>query len=442
MIVASGTSVFSFEHFSLLQLCLFCLFLLMVSFVFSGTETAFFSLQKIDKQRLSNAGSTGRRILYFLNKKSALITTLLIGNETVNVCLASVGVGLFAKVLGDPESDLAPYLNVLIVTPTLVLMSEITPKVLAYRFNRAWVNLAVWPLTVFYYVVILARVLVQAIVGLLSTFFGVSGRTVQEGLKEEELLTLIDQGTAAGTVDTRERDMIESVFEFDDLTVARVMTPRPDIFSVPLNIGWTGLIRRVEESGFSRIPVYGKGSDDIVGVMLLKDILKHQKTPPSGPRQLRSLLMPPVFVPHSKPATDMLQEFLRQRNHIAFVVDEHGTLIGMVTLDDLLEELFGEIPDEDSEERSIVTFDRVGTYVVNAGMDVEDFTEETGLALPEGEYHTVGGFVFHELGRLPRRGDKVVWNGNRFIVRTMDGRRVAKLQVKVASTIAHQEATV
>jgi len=441
MIMAAGTPVFTFEQFSVMQLITFCLILLMVSFVFSGTETAFFSLQKLDKQRLSNEGRTGTRILYFLNKKSSLITTLLIGNETVNVCLASVGVGLFAKLLGDSESSLAPYLNVLIITPTLVLISEITPKVLAYRFNRSWVTVAVWPLTVFYYIVFFARILVQAIVGLLSTFFGVSGRTVQEGLKEEELLTLIDQGTAAGTVDTRERDMIESVFEFDDLTVARVMTPRPDIFNVPLNIGWTGLIKRVEESGFSRIPVYGKGTDDIVGVMLLKDILKHQKTPPSGPRQLRSLLMPPVFVPHSKPATDMLQEFLLQRNHISFVVDEHGTLIGMVTLDDLLEELFGEIQDEESEEKSIVTVDRAGTYVVNAGMDVEDFVEETGLELPEGDYHTVGGFVFHELGRLPRRGDKVMWNGNQFIVRTMDGRRVAKLQVKVASPPTAQEAS-
>ena len=294
----------------------------------------------------------------------------------------------------------------------------------------------------FFHIVFPARVLVQGVVGILSRLFGVSGNAIQEGLKEEELLTLVEQGTADGTVDSRERDLIESVFEFDDLTVARVMTPRPDMFSVPLNIGWTGLIKRVKESGFSRIPVYGRTADDIVGVMLLKDILKHQKNPPSGPRQLRSLLMPPVFVPHSKPATDMLQECLRQRNHISFVVDEHGTLTGMVTLDDLLEELFGEVQDEDSEERSIVSFDQTGTYIVNAGMDIEDFTEETGLSLPEGEYHTVGGFVFHKLGRLPRRGDKVVWNDHRFIVRTMDGRRVAQLQVKVASKDPKQELSI
>ena len=180
MIVASGTSVFSFEQLSVLQLCFFCMILLCISFVFSGTETAFFSLQKLDKQRLSSAGSTGSRVLNFLSKKSSLITTVLIGNETVNVCLASVGVGLIAKVLGDPESELAPYLNILIVTPTLVLVSEITPKVLAYRFNRSWVQLAVWPLTVFFYIVFPARVLIQGVVGILSRLFGVSGNAIRK----------------------------------------------------------------------------------------------------------------------------------------------------------------------------------------------------------------------------------------------------------------------
>jgi len=407
-----------------------CLILLGLSFLFSGTETAFFSLQKLDKQRLLKSGSTGQRVLKLLKRRAALITTLLIGNETVNVTLAATGAELFNTFTNSPT--LNSWLNILIITPTLVLLSEITPKVLAFRFNRQWAKLAIWPLSMFFIVVTVPRIFVQALVSGMSRLFGASDKETGAGLGEEELMSLIDLGAAAGTVDSREREMIESVLEFDELTVGRLMTPRPDIFSIPLSEGWTGLLAGIQETRFSRIPLYDRGKEDIVGVLLRKDMLKHQRSPPAGPRQLRSLLMPPVFIPQSKPATDLLQEFLRQRNHIAFVVDEHGTLVGLVTLDDLLEELFGDIPDDDSEEPDVVPQGPSGLFVVNAGLDVEDFEETTGLALPEGDYHTVGGFVFHELGRLPRRGDRVFWEENRFVVRKMDGRRIASLQVKLA----------
>jgi len=164
-------------------------------------------------------------------------------------------------------------------------------------------------------------------------------------------------------------------------------------------------------------------------------MLRHQINPPTGPRQLRSLLLRPKFVPQSKPATDMLREFLADRSHIAFAVDEHGTLVGLVTLDDLIEELFGDVKDDDSEEPDEIVKHDTNTYLLNAGMDIEDFEEETSLELPEGDYHTVGGFIFHQLGRLPDRGDTITWEGHEFVVKTMDGRRIAKLSLVIAPQV-------
>ena len=162
--------------------------------------------------------------------------------------------------------------------------------------------------------------------------------------------------------------------------------------------------------------------------LLVKDLLRHRKHPPAGPRQLRSLLLPPTFVPATKSADDMMREFLERRLHMAFVVDEHGTLVGLITLDDLLDELLGDEL-EDSEEISEIRNIRPNAITVRAAMDIEDFEEETGIHIPDGDWHTLGGFVFHELGRLPAQGDTVTWEGYRFVVSAMEGRRIETLEV-------------
>jgi len=403
--------------------------LLVLSFLFSGTETALFSLQKLQRQRLDSQGGVGAQVNRLLDRRTALITTILIGNETVNVAFASTGAGLFEGMSGYPWLD--PWLNILVVTPTLVLLSEITPKVLAFRFNVGWARAAAWPLTAFQVVVLPVRLIVSGIVTVLARALGVTARRQDEGLREAELLSLLDQGALAGNVEAHEREMVEAVFEFEDLTVGRLMTPRPDMFALSVRTPWDDIVEGCREQGYSRVPVFDDDIEDIVGVLLLKDVLKHRSSPPEGPLQLRSLLLPPVFVPQSKPAHDMLQAFLERRYHLAFVVDEHGTLVGLVTLDDLLAELFGDFPDEDDEDPDSVQRLAPGVWTVRASVDLEDFEDETGVTLPEGDYHTVGGFVFHRLGRLPHRGDAFSFRGHRFVVKRMEGRRIAEVTVRI-----------
>lgn len=402
--------------------------LLTLSFLFSGTETALFSLQKLQRQRL-DATSAGRRANALLERRAALITTILIGNETVNVAFANTGARLFDDL--TPYAWLNPWLNILVVTPILILFSEITPKVIAYRFNTRWARAAAWPVTGFSYLMAPLRWVVSGIVTVLARAAGVTAARREEGIGEAELLSLLDQGTRAGSVEAHHREMIEAVFEFDELTVGRLKTPRPDMFSLAIDTPWDAIVSACREEAYSRVPIYEEDPEEIVGVLLLKDVLKHLARPPAGPLQLRALLLPPIFVPQSKPAHDMLREFLDRRFHMSFVMDEHGTLTGLVTLDDLLSELFGDFPDEDDDDDDGVQRLGMTTWAVKASLDLEDFCEATGLDLPEGEYHTVGGWVFHQLGRLPHRGDAFTWHGHRFVVRRMDGRRIDEVLVRL-----------
>lgn len=397
-----------------------------LSFFFSGTETALFSLQKVDRQRFERDGATGHRILALLRRRTALISSILIGNETMNVSIAALGAFLITTLA--PE---APWLNVVVVVPALLLLSEITPKVTAYRYNARWSRLVVWPLSAFVTAVTPLRWIVGGLVTLLARPLGVRGRGLEDRLAESEIRTLVEQGAAAGGVREREREIIEAVFEFDDISVGRLMTPHPDVFAVPLDIPWDDLLEQCRDAGYARIPVYEDTVDEVVGVLLLKDLLKYRNRPPAGPRQLRSMLLPPTFVPRSKRADIMLREFMEHRYHMAFVVNEHGTLVGLITLDDLLSELVGELLDpEDPDAGPELVEPEPGTLQVKAVMDLEDFYEESGLSLPEGDYETVGGFVFHRLGRLPRLGDVVEEGGHRFSVAAMDGRRILEVQVE------------
>jgi CBS domain containing-hemolysin-like protein len=426
MILAASLSV-DVEPSVATAVLIVCLFA--ASFFFSGTETALYSLEKVDRSWFERKGTTGRQVNWLLSRNNALIATILMGNETANVTLATVSASLCAQYFPG-----YPWVNVLILPPILLLVSEFTPKTLARRFNRRWARLAVWPLTAFFFAGLPFRLVVSGLVTLLARPFGVSQHSAQENLREDELRRYIARGAAAGELDEMERDIIESVFEFDTIVVERLMTPRPDVFSLPLETPREDLFRLAREAGFSRIPIHSGRSDDILGVLLLKDLLRlHVSDEPS----IRTLLLSPVFVPQSKPADTMLREFLAKKLHMAFVVDEHGTLIGLVTLDDLLDELIGELEadDEDSEVSRV----RPGVYTVRAGIDTEDFTEVTSISLPEGDYNTVAGFVFHQLGRLPRTGDEVQHEQWSFVVSRMEGRRIVEVVVRHTSPRRRRE---
>lgn len=396
-------------------LCVLALFL--VSFFFSGTETALFLLRHDRRRELLD-----QRVETLQERRSDLLATLLLGNVGANIALAAYGAVLVNRFAPDRL-----WLNVALLTPLIVLLVEVTPKRLAAAYPRQWTSVAWWPLNLFWFVVSPLRIVFAGLVNIIVRAFGADPERYSSALGTAELLELVGSGAASGALDELERDIIEAVFEFDDITVERLMTPRTEMFSLPLTLSWEELLKRAAESGHTRIPIQGGRSDDIIGVLLLKDLLKHRKHPPAGPRQLRALLLPTVFVPSTKSADAMLAEFLEQGFAMAFVVDEHGTLVGLVTLDDLLSELMGELDNEDPDKED--TGPLGGPWLLDGALDAEDFRDQTGIDLPDGEYNTLGGFVFMQLGRLPAPGDVVSWANHQFVVREMDGRRISMVHV-------------
>lgn len=396
--------------------------LVALSFAFSGTQAAFQGLQKPERERLSRGTAPEQLVGRLLQHRPALQTSLLLGSESANVALTAVLAWWLTSVERWPYNVLL--WNLALATPLIVLLGDATPGIVGARHRRAWTTLAAGATEVWFWVTTPLRVVLSGLTSLIGRLAGVE--EPDDAVAEEELLAYVDSSTATGQLDPSERDIIEAVFEFDDLTVERLMTPRPDVFSVPWNTPWRDLVAQCRDQELSRVPVTGQTAEDIVGLLLVRDLLRFRNEAPTA-RQLRSLLLPPIFVPASKPADAMLREFLAKRFHLAFVVDEHGTFVGIVTLDDLLRELLG--TDDEDEQESDIALLQPGALTVKASIDIEDFTQETGIRLPEGDYHTLGGFVFHSLGRLPRRGESLVSGRHEFLIAKMEGRRVSEIVV-------------
>lgn len=403
--------------------------LLCGSAFFSGSETALFSLQPLDREALREEGVTSVDAL--LDRPRRTLASILIGNEVVNVTLSTVTAGLVVAVLPDHA-----WLNVVLLTPVLLLMGEIIPKVTALRFNRRLASLVAPVLNAWSLAVGPLRWGLTAVADTALRLTGGSKAPRAQELREEQLKELVAQGRRAGTIGAMEQEMLEKVFEFGDHTVNRLMTPRPDVVSINLAMPWEELVAEVRARGFSRLPVYQGRPDDIVGILVVKRLLpllmatRDQGSLPPTPRQIRKLLLPPRFVPTSKRADALLDDFRADRSHMAVVVDEHGIVAGVVTLDDLLAELVGELLDEtDHHEPDEVRKVGEGVFCVQASMDVEDFQDRFEVELPEGEYVTVGGFIMSQAGEVPQKGSELDWNGLRFVVTGREGRRLTELAV-------------
>jgi CBS domain containing-hemolysin-like protein len=269
--------------------------------------------------------------------------------------------------------------------------------------------------------------------------FRLSGRSPQpptEETLEDEIRTIVTEGQREGLLEEDAREMIEGVIELGDVNVGEVMTPRPEMLTLHVSTGLEEAARFFVEAGHSRIPVYDKSRDDMVGILYMKDLLAELlKEPKSDAATLGSLVRPPVFVPESKPIDDLLQEFQRQRTHMAIVLNEFGGVAGLVTIEDILEEIVGDIVDEHDEEvdGSIRRIDE-HTCEVPARARIDEINEELGLHLEENGVETIGGFVFSELGHVPRPGEQLLWKNVRMTVLDVKHRRVERVRIEVVGS--------
>ncbi len=251
-----------------------------------------------------------------------------------------------------------------------------------------------------------------------------------DDVAKQEILQAVTEGHAEGAVDPEEVEMIESVIEFGDTQTGEIMTPRTDIFALPADTPRDVAARRIVEAGHSRVPLYEGDMDNIIGILYAKDLL-WPVSPPNAP--LREIMRKPYFVPETKPLDDLLREFKGRKVHIAVVLDEYGGTAGLVTIEDLLEEIVGDISDEyDLTEPALMTRISATAAEIDGRMRIDDLNDAMGLSIPEEEdYDTAAGFVFSELGYIPEIGEELVSGGAKFTILAADERKITRLRVEV-----------
>jgi putative hemolysin len=407
---------------------------LLLAAFFAASEVALFSLQKVDREALKEDPRVGETVRHLLSRPSRLLAALLIGGEVAAIAMSAVSGEVMLRLF--PE---LPWLNVVLITPVAVLFGDILPKTFGLRFSRSVARVIARPIGFWNELVSPLRWVVTTIADTILRLLGVVPKVQGDLLREEQLRTLVDEGRERGVIQPIEQQIIHNVFEFGDLPVSRLMTPRPDIFSVALITPFPELLTQLREAQYSRVPVWQGSPENIVGVLLVKDLLRLRGGPQPNARQLQKTLHPAVFVPPSKRAQDLLREFRAKNSHLAMVVDEHGSCVGLVTLDDLLTELVGEVLDEsDAEERTVIEL-QPNVWSVKASMDIDDFADQFELELPEGDWTTLAGFVFHLLGTAPNKGDEARWRNLHFLVAGVEGRRITEVTVTFA-TVPTEEA--
>jgi CBS domain containing-hemolysin-like protein len=257
------------------------------------------------------------------------------------------------------------------------------------------------------------------------------GKGLRQGpfVSEEEIRAMAEAGHQEGAIEEEEKELIHSIFEFGDTVVREVMTPQPDVVSIDASRSLEEVMDMVIRHGFSRIPVYRDSLNEIVGIVYAKDVLRETRSGRNG-RTLEQLARPAHFVPESKKVSDLLKDMQREKFHVAVVVDEYGSVAGLVTLEDLLEEIVGEIADEYDREEPQVEPAGDGRYRVNARLPVDELNEILEVELPDEEWDTVGGLMMAVLGHLPQQGERVDFEGLRFTADRVQGRRIAKVLIE------------
>ena len=372
--------------------------LIVCSALLTGAEAAYFSLGRARLRRIVKQPGVPEPLV---TRPHDLLVTLLVG-----ITLINIGASALATRIADQLFGLRYGLIVEMVAMVILLTTfgEVLPMTLAVKYPERFLTVVRRPVHWLEVVVTPVRVVLAGLTALTVRLVG-HGGDPQATLSEEELRTLVDVGASEGVVERDEREMIHKVFELEDTLVRSVMVPRTDMFCLDVETSVPDILPALREQLHSRVPVYEGSIDVIVGVLYTKDLLPYVQGLPQD-FDLRAHLHPPYFVPESKRADALLQEFQAKKLHIAIVVDEFGGTAGLVALEDLLEELVGEIADEyDEPERLIQKID-ASTYRVAGKLSVEGLNAATGLAISDEAYDTVGGWVLDLFGRVPRKGER------------------------------------
>lgn len=399
------------------------LLLLMVSALASGSETAFFSLTHNDVRTLRERNtSSSQAILKLLSNVDLLLATILVLNNLVNICIVILSANLIDTLFTFHRFEFL--FKTVVVTFLLLLFGEILPKVFAQTVPMKFASLVAHPISV------IQKLLYPLSYILLHTGSRLSEKAAHHSeLSIDELADAVDMTKDATP---EEHEILSGIVNFVNTEVEEIMRPRVDLTAVALTAPFTQVMRTIVDSGFSRIPVYDEDLDNICGVLFVKDLLPHiNRGDEFGWQQL---IRKPYFVPEHKKINDLLEEFQTNKVHMAIVVDEYGSTLGLVSLEDIIEEIIGEISDEsDADEKYFTRLDK-NTYLFEGKTHIGDFERILGLEEDlfsdvKGEAETLAGLLLELKRNFPKKGDHFTTHNIRFVVHTLDGHRIDKIKV-------------
>ena len=391
--------------------------LLLLSGFFSSAETALFSISSTKARHLAKKDRAGRLINAMKEDPHRLLSTILIGNNVVNVGASALATSVTIKLFPGYAVGIATG----VMTLLILVFGEVFPKSIATRNNVFIGRLAIYPvywLSIIFYPLLIFLNFIPRITGKIKK---------SPRVTEEELMTIVEAVEEEGQIKEEEKELIHNIFEFDDTAASEIMTPRGDMFVVDvdqeLDLG------TILESGYSRIPIIEGDIDHVIGILNIKDLFLHTITDNAG--DVRRFMRAPYFVPENKKLDSLLQQFKKRRNHMAIVVDEHGGVSGLITLEDALEEIVGDITDETDKEESHIVKLKAKEWIVLGKTDIDEVNQKIPINIPDSkEYDTFSGYVLFKTGRIPQENEEILVDGFSITVKEVDGVRIKKYLIQ------------
>ncbi|MCF6178741.1 MAG: CNNM domain-containing protein [Geopsychrobacter sp.] len=401
------------------------LLLLLLSAFFSGSETAFLALDRLRIKYLQQKGHPGaERLAGLLGHPDRLLAGILIGNNLVNIAASVFATGLFVHYYGE-HGEL---LTILVLTPVLLIVSEVCPKTYAAQYPEKTSFFVLRPILLVLWLFSPVIRVVTFVSGLLTGFLR-GNEPENESLSEDEIRAIIEVGEESGVVAAEQRRMLHGVFDLSATRVRDVMLPRTEMVGLEADSSFQTVLETLRSTRHSRFPVYRENLDNIVGIIHSKDILEYVDNQQGF--ALKSLCRKPFFVPESNRIAALLQSFRKRKQHLAVVVDEYGGVEGLVTLEDVVEEIVGEIHDE--HDIVEVDFRPLGPkrFLVDGAVSLRLLNRHFNLTMPEEHVTTLAGLLMQEMGRIPVEGDSCEIGGVRFGVRQMEDRRIEAVEMRL-----------
>lgn len=399
--------------------------LLGLSAFFSSSEIAMFSLASHRIEALAQEQRSGKTLQQLKTDPHRLLVTILVGNNLVNIAMSSIATGLLGFYLSGGAAVAVATFG---ITALVLLFGESSPKSYAIENTESWALRVAEPLKLAEYVLLPLVVTFDFLTRQVNRVTG--GRTAIETsyVTRQEIQDMIETGEREGVLDEEERDILQRTLRFNDTIAKEVMTPRLDMTALAYDSGIEAGIEQCIHSGHARLPVYDGGLDNVIGVVHIRDLVRDLNYGESDALALDDLIQPVLHVPESKNVDELLREMRENRMHMVVVIDEFGTTEGLITMEDVVEEIVGEILEGGEEEP--VEFVDEDTVLVRGEVNIDEVNDALGIELPEGEeFETIAGFIFNRAGRLVEPGEEILYDGISIRVEHVDNTRITKARI-------------